>query len=73
LYKKRRTQTYWIQHAVHPRRKGQLREKVFEQYGKKGFDSKDRIKPSVLAEMKKTADPRTRQQIQFAQNVRGLS
>jgi len=61
---------FWIGPAV--KRPGALRAKVLKRFGRKGFDEKGRIKPSSLNQMLKSADAKTRQQIQFALNVRKL-
>jgi len=68
--KRRKSEQLWIGPAV--KRPGALRAKVLKQFGRKGFDEKGRIKPSSLNQMLKNADAKTRQQIQFALNVRGL-
>jgi hypothetical protein len=66
----KRKKEFWIGPAV--KRPGALRAKVLKQFGRKGFDKKGRINPSSLNQMLKSADVKTRQQIQFALNVRGL-
>lgn len=67
----------WIAAAV--KRPGALREKVQFYYREKGFDKKGRIKVSVLRELIKNPRgesvkdmARTKQQAQFALNVRPL-
>jgi hypothetical protein len=41
----------WIQEAIPPKRRGVLREEVMRRKGRAGFDSRGRIKASVIEEI----------------------
>jgi len=48
---------YWLKQALKKRMKGVLRKTVSRRFGRAGFDSKNRIKMSVLEELAKESNP----------------